>query len=994
METAGVSTMLQDPRLPPVDTKLHGNWPYVCSGTKPSTPGHKVLKRSLMRAYKRAISGGFAWYKGKCMTVSDFQNMHFANKNMLSAGQPDQSRSLQNHQYYNLKKAPKGRVTCVSWNCGGLSQHKLDEVRLWSSAQNIQITMLLETHWGFSNTWSDGWHIIHSGIEGQRKAGIAVMIAQSLCTAAQLQWHEVIPGHLLHIRVQLPGHPLDIVCCYQHTCLRTQANMQLRATWWSHLDHLLRNLPRRNLLLMAGDFNCSLPHLQTLTGTASFRWNSQNVQGPKHPDMGTFSDLVKQHGLSVLNTWDSTLGPSYVNQGSGSRIDFALTRLTSSDGDAKRVLYLWDAPFMHCGTWGHAPLFFSLKRYWFSGTTQHQTGKISMRQRMEARTALTARTEKWTNFINAASLLVDQCHAQATTSGTLDIDKLHQTMQPLFHRSFAIPKSVPVQQPWQKAQILIMNKWEHRQRLKAIQEITLLGVFRAWFHGIRFTALSRCHRRHARALRTMKFQDLVAEASDAASRHDMFALYRTINRHSPKQPHRRIQLRNAAGHIATPEESQALLTDFVAETWKGPCTFDLPGSSPPGVPFAVSELAAELSRIPLSKAVAAPFIPGMVWKELAFVLAPILHEQLMTWWNVYPPFIPQPWRDGWLCLLAKPLKPPVHPGNLRPIALQEPIGKAVIGLLTRLAMTQAFHWITCWPLWAYLPGRTGLDSILRVTQHCKKVRDLVQAQKHGPHQRALSIPRYSICGGAQIFLDLSRAFDMVSRTRLFQRLGQLGISPSIVCLLGHWHQHTHYHVAHDSGFSPVLIGKGVRQGCKGAPFLFNCFVVLLLRDLSDHLPEEWIRACITVYADNFHVGCVYRNVQELEYMIRAFRILFHTLSSVDMLVNPSKSVALLAMTGTAFRKQRQRFVQRTQNGLALRLHAEGMDDILIPLQKQAKYLGTVMTYTDVEDATLNHRLALARINYNRLKPWLSKRHSLTIKQRVAIWKTCILPIIM
>ena len=100
------------------------------------------------------------------------------------------------------------------------------------------------------------------------------------------------------------------------------------------------------------------------------------------------------------------------------------------------------------------------------------------------------------------------------------------------------------------------------------------------------------------------------------------------------------------------------------------------------------------------------------------------------------------------------------------------------------------------------------------------------------------------------------------------------------------------------------------------------------------------------------------------------------------------------MTGTAFRKQRQRFVQRTQNGLALRLHAEGMDDILIPLQKQAKYLDTVMTYTDVEDATLNHRLALARINYNRLKPWLSKRHSLTIKQRVAIWKTCILPIIM
>lgn len=994
METAGVSSNSTDTALHFVDTKPHGEWPSVCPGTLPwQRPGTKVLKRSLTRAYKRALTCGFAWYKGRCLTIKDFQHMDFAPAKLPSSDPTLTARPLEVYRSYNLQQAPKGRVTCVSWNCGGLSQHKLDEVRLWTSVQNIQITLLMETHWGYSNTWSDNWHTIHSGVEGQRRAGLAVMVAKSLCTSAQLKWHEVIPGYLLHIRIQLPGRPLDLVCCYQHTCLRTKPSMQLREQWWSQFDSLLRNLPRRNLLIVAGDFNCSLPFLKTLTGTDGFKWQSQTVKGPQHPDMGRFAEIVKTHGLTALNTWDATLGPSYINQDSGSRIDFAMTRLTSTDGEAKRVSYLRNAPFLHDGRWGHFPMLFSVKRHWTHGTTPHHQKGISLRQRLVARQALTAGNENWMAFIHTASFLMTQNCEPVTTSGTLDVERMHQLIQPLFHQCFAAKPTPPVTHPWQQATSLIMNKWEHRHKMLAIHDLTQIGVFQAWFHWSRFNALSRRHRRHARVLRAMKFQDLVTEASVAASRHDMFELYRTINRYTPKQQHRRIHLRNSAGNIATPEESRALLVDFVSDTWKGPSTFALPGNSPPGVPFTVRDLASELSRIPISKAVAAPFIPGMVWKELADTLAPMLHEQLLIWWNSYPPYIPQSWKDGWLCLLAKPLKPPTQPGNLRPIALQEPIGKAVIGLLTKIAMHQALPQIQCWPLMAYLPGRSGLDCLLRVSQHCKAVRDLVQLQRGGPHQRAQSIPRHSVCGGAQIFLDLSRAFDMVSRTRLFHRLGQLGISPSIVCLLGHWHQNTYYHVAHDSGSTPVLIGKGVRQGCKGAPFLFNCFVVLLMRDLSTQLPAEWIKACITVYADDFHVGCIFRSVQELEYMSRAFRILFQTLTSFDMLVNPSKSVALLALTGTAARKQRQRFVQRTQSGHALRLHADGLDDIFIPLQTNAKYLGAVMTYTSVEDETLKHRLALARINFNRLQPWLSKRHSLTIKQRVAIWQTCILPIV-
>ena len=424
---------------------------------------------------------------------------------------------------------------------------------------------------------------------------------------------------------------------------------------------------------------------------------------------------------------------------------------------------------------------------------------------------------------------------------------------------------------------------------------------------------------------------MVNEASQAAMHHDMFTLYGIINRHTPKHRNKRIQLRNMQGHIATPEESRQILTDFVQQTWAGPTTLDLQFAEPPGVPFTIGDLIAELRRIPITKAVAAPFIPGLVWKELAQFIGPIIHAQLTEWWSTSRPFIPQCWKDGWLCLLAKPLKPPSCPQNLRPIALQEPIGKAIVGLPTKIALSQSLSNLIYWPVMAYLPGRSGLDCIL-ISQHCKAVRDLLQAQQGGPHLRARAISRYKLCGGVQLFLDLSRAFDMVCRRKLFQKLTTLGISEQIAHLLGSWHECTQYHVSHELGSQPIMIGRGVRQGCKGAPFLFNCFVVLFLRDLANHLPVDWIRANITIYADDFHVCSQYRSAQELEYTLLAFRLLFQTLTSLDMVVNPSKSVALLAMTGTAFRKHRQQHVVKTQDGVFLRLRADGMDDILIPLK--------------------------------------------------------------
>ena len=79
------------------------------------------------------------------------------------------------------------------WNCGGLAAAGLDELKLWLTPQRVPLAILLETHWPFSNTWSDDWHCIHSGKGSSRSGGVAILISKDLCRADDLRWNEIEP---------------------------------------------------------------------------------------------------------------------------------------------------------------------------------------------------------------------------------------------------------------------------------------------------------------------------------------------------------------------------------------------------------------------------------------------------------------------------------------------------------------------------------------------------------------------------------------------------------------------------------------------------------------------------------------------------------------------------------------------------------------------------------------------------------------------------------
>lgn len=399
-----------------------------------------------------------------------------------------------------------------------------------------------------------------------------------------------------------------------------------------------------------------------------------------------------------------------------------------------------------------------------------------------------------------------------------------------------------------------------------------------------------------------------------------------------------------------------------------------------------------MSRIPASRAVARPCAPGTVWSALAPQLAPVIHAFLTEWWNKPEPFLPGWFRDSWMILIPKPNKPPVSPSVLRPLALQEPISKCIVGLLSKKAQREAMPAFTLMPLWAYLPGRSTQDALLRVGQHCLAVRSMMTCLRSTPFTRQRGMHRYRVAGGLQLFLDIEKAFDMVSRARLFSRLGEIGINPQIVILLSHWHQQTHYHLNSNGEDVPIAVGRGVRQGCRAAPLLWTGYMWLFLLELSRETSPSWVANSVNIFADDCQMGDVDTSHEELQTLMQNIAKTLQLIKRFGLTINPAKCIALLRMGGTAHRKARLTMTAWREGKEWIGFHSDTHDTIWIPLARQAKYLGTVISYTTWEDQTVQHRVQLSRIAFSRLRRWLTGKRGLNRRQRLQLFTTCVYPV--
>ena len=81
------------------------------------------------------------------------------------------------------------------------------------------------------------------------------------------------------------------------------------------------------------------------------------------------------------------------------------------------------------------------------------------------------------------------------------------------------------------------------------------------------------------------------------------------------------------------------------------------------------------------------------------------------------------------------------------------------------------------------------------------------------------------------FVDLTKAFDTVSRDGLWKIMAKIGCSPRFIAMVRQFHDGIQARVQNDGQFSePFEVTNGIKQGCVMAPTLFSMMFSAMLLD--------------------------------------------------------------------------------------------------------------------------------------------------------------------
>ena len=943
--------------------KTHGMEPRQISGSYQTDLQREVCKRSFKRARQRASLHGITWYKGRMVTASQLG---------VTLQSPKTVTPIKNVAPPTAMK--RKRLSCFSWNCNGLPPAHWDFLMQWLDNQMIDILLLQETHWPFSRDWIDGkYMMVHSGSQS-KQAGLLCMVSTRVCSPADLTWYEHLPGRVLQLRIHGPSRCIDILNIYQYTCVQT--HMDQRSQVWNMLFSILSGFSRRNILLLAGDLNCSADQRSSAVGYPDFRRDGCRSLGPRHPDANHWKQLVVQFDLMALNTWNSQDTATYEFGHHCSRIDYICTRRTHADPLARDVKQLHDFSLVPLSGAFHIPLLTSIRREWFHAQTSKKLG-WTRQQRLRLSQHCVKQDDTFHCFQQQINRTIYNLHADQPS----DLNILHSTLNKFTCNSFlqTLTKTKPVTDtgPFRIFQ-------EHTWQLRHLHGHELATLFQAWFHVCKRSQARRAMSAAAKQKRKLRLDQVFHAADLAEKAHDHFTLFQHIRTLAPKQPMKQIMLRSDKGELLGPDDAADWLQRWYHELYSdGDSNFLISDFM---WPFTQEEFTLGLQSLPVHKALAPAFTPAPFWKYGAAPISQYL-DQMFHDCCANRDF-PDIWGTGTIAMLVKPGKSGRHPSELRPIALLEPTGKTVMGLLTTAIQKQIQPFMNRLPQFAYAAGRGTEDAIHRLAEHCRLVRNVLKDFSHPIHSLKQGQELPHVIGGMTLCLDLTRAFDTVNRQRLFQSLERLEVSHDLISLLKCVHNKTQYEFTHRGAHRSVQTRRGIRQGCRAAPCLWSVFISTLMMDIEQHISPQFLLMCITIFADDICSHKMFDSEESFIALIKSFGILLDLIEGADLDINLAKTTVTLRMKRKLVGKIQRRFFVRTHTGTFIKIPRSNGTHTKIRLVRSFKYLGVMLSYYNFEAETMALRLKHSKQTGHQLHRWLYTQR-MSFRQRVKLWYQCV-----
>ena len=925
------------------------------------------------------MKNGSTTYRGKVFTCSEIEHLNITHSHHRSATRfprtPPESK----------------RIRILSVNFDGVTTATYDSFAQWLQTAPHDVLLMQETHRGFGAEYAEweigDWMLVSSPDRTSRFAGIAIAVRKSLVKGWAVRSIEVVQGRLLHVRISGDKFGIDIITCYQHVISSREPQQKTaakREAIWSAVGRHLASLPRRNVLILGGDLNCSARPQAGIAGHCA------PPASDYYFDQDELMGLAEANGLCFLNTWQRPRQGSmntFIAGMANSQIDYVLTRRSQADSFAKGAAPLpsldfspWRWGARHCPIRATVPL----KPGWISSprrqAPQITYNKLDLEHSIRSNDL---RARSLYAEVQARLQQLDEYTAESLNTAHLD------SCSCIYPRSHTARQPRPWQQP--AVQHSVQTMWAHRRLMSRIGHDVRYGLFSVRHVFAAFRAYAQFQRSY-RALRTQGrwyrrklLVDKMLRATQAERSKDARALYQVIREISPIQNGGKVRIRSTDGHLLNPEEEHVEISGYF---------FQLFGADKPDVqatarlqPIEIypEELELSLKRLGPGKAVPVGSAPSSAWRYcrslLSGPLADAFQEGTMAGY-------PSRWADCSLTLIPKPNKTNKRPESLRPLGIQDAAGKAVSRVLKQKLFPQIRAALESYPQFAYLEGRSTSDAIQRVVAHCDRIRGKLSNDKHNLRHRKAGKKRLKYQGGAQLTLDMSAAFDRLPRQALEDSLRWAGADEETISILIDMHCACHYKIVHEGFVAYIDMRNGVRQGCTVAPILWATYSVYLLHLIEDRLNSSWPKEPMTLYADDTHCAWDLCTIQDLRFFVRSMTVIFEVYRQQGMHINEDKSALIIRMGGThgaAWLRQHTAFI----DGKKLFRLAHNMQTLTIPIATQVKYLGIIVSYQDYEAKSVAHRLKAAGISRQRLAKVLHSSTYLSLRQRLLIYQACV-----